>query len=231
MHGKFALLARILPRRYAEVVRKEDAKLPLPALHEVINTVLARAAHKEQAALYAGAAAAVATAAPLGVDAVSAAALRFGLTQEEAARYLADEAGSRMTPTGRRAELQPLQHPSGHNRERTSLALCAAASMNSARVAARFAARISALRCARARRAAIPFWLRFNSAARPELCAPPALRPISRTCSAEDAAIVAAGVDVAGSSERRKTDTADEGRFGATRPGWASCNSARNALD
>jgi hypothetical protein len=92
-HGKFALLARILPQRYAEVVLKEDAKRPLPALHEVINTVLARATHKEQAASYAGAAAAVATAAPLGVDAVSVAALMFGLTQEEAARYVADEEG------------------------------------------------------------------------------------------------------------------------------------------
>lgn len=93
LHGKLALLARGLPQRYAEVVLQEDAKRPLPPLHAVINTVLSRAAHKEHAASYAGAAAASASAAPLGLDAVTLAATTFGWSREEAQRHLDESEG------------------------------------------------------------------------------------------------------------------------------------------
>jgi len=92
-HSKFELLARGLPQRYAEVVLKEDAKDPLPPLHEVINTVLARASQKEQAASYGGASSSPASAAPMGLDAISLAVTTFGWTREEAQRNLSDGEG------------------------------------------------------------------------------------------------------------------------------------------
>jgi len=94
-HSKFELLARGLPQRYAEVVLKEDAKDPLPPLHEVINTVLARAAQKEQAASYgsASSSSAASSAAPMGLDAISLAVTTFGWTHEEAQRNLSDSEG------------------------------------------------------------------------------------------------------------------------------------------
>jgi len=92
-HHKLALLARGLPQRYAEVVLQEDAKKPLPALHEVINTVLARAANKEQAASYGGASSSPASAAPMNLDAISLAVATFGWTREEAGQHLSDGEG------------------------------------------------------------------------------------------------------------------------------------------
>ena len=92
-HHKFALLARGLPPRYAEVVMQEDAKKPLPAMHEVINTVLSRAANKEQAASYGGASSSSASAAPMNLDAISLAVTTFGWTREEAGQHLSDGEG------------------------------------------------------------------------------------------------------------------------------------------
>jgi hypothetical protein len=90
-HGKLALLARGLPQRSAEIVLQEDAKKPLPPLHQVINTVLSRAAHKEHAASYSASAAA--SAAPIGVDAISLAVATFGWSREEARQHLSEGEG------------------------------------------------------------------------------------------------------------------------------------------
>jgi hypothetical protein len=92
-HHKFALLARGLPQRYAEVVMQEDAKKPLPALHEVINTVLSRAAFKHQAASYGGASTSSGSPIPINIDAISLAVATFGWTREEAGQHLSDKEG------------------------------------------------------------------------------------------------------------------------------------------
>jgi hypothetical protein len=92
-HHKFALLARGLPQRYAEVVLQEDAKKPLPAMHEVINTVLSRAAVKQQAASYGGASASSGSPIPINIDAISLAVATFGWTREEAGQHLSDGEG------------------------------------------------------------------------------------------------------------------------------------------
>jgi hypothetical protein len=86
------MLARCLPQRYAEVVMKEDAKKPTPALHDVINTVLSRAANKEQAASFGGASASSGSA-PAAVDAISLASATFGWSREEAVQNLAESEG------------------------------------------------------------------------------------------------------------------------------------------
>ena len=91
--GKLALLARGLPQRYSEVVLQEEAKKPTPPLHQVINTVLARASQKEQAASYGGASSSPASAAPMGLDAISLAVTTFGWTREEAQRCMNDSEG------------------------------------------------------------------------------------------------------------------------------------------
>ena len=91
--GKLALLARGLPQRYSEVVLQEEAKKPTPPLHQVINTVLARASQKEQAASYGGASSSPASAAPMGLDAISLAVTTFGWTLEEAQRCMSDSEG------------------------------------------------------------------------------------------------------------------------------------------
>ena len=91
LHGKLAALARGLPLRYAEVVMREDSRKPTPPLHEVINTVLSRAATKEHAASFGvGASSSPASAAPLGLDAVSLAAATFGWSREEAQSHLVE---------------------------------------------------------------------------------------------------------------------------------------------
>ena len=92
-HEKLALLARGLPQRYAEVVMQEDAKKPLPPLHEVINTVLARAAFKQQAASYGGAFTSSGSSPPINIDAISLAVATFGWTREEAQSNLHDSEG------------------------------------------------------------------------------------------------------------------------------------------
>jgi hypothetical protein len=92
-HHKLALLARGLPQRYAEVVLQEDAKKPLPLLHQVINTVLGRAANKEQAASYGGSSSSPASAAPINIDSISMAVATFGWTREEAQSNLCDSEG------------------------------------------------------------------------------------------------------------------------------------------
>jgi hypothetical protein len=101
LHGKLAMLARTLPERYAEIVLHEDAKRPVPALHQVIDTVLSRATHKEHAFTYASASAAFASATPLNLDAMSLAAFAsktFGWSPEEARTNMREEAGSPHAP-------------------------------------------------------------------------------------------------------------------------------------
>jgi hypothetical protein len=91
--GKLALLSRGLPQRYAEVVLKEEAKKPTPPLHEVINTVLARASQREQAASYGGASTSSGSPIPINIDAISLAVATFGWTREEAGQHLSDGEG------------------------------------------------------------------------------------------------------------------------------------------
>ncbi|MEQ1736931.1 MAG: hypothetical protein ABL886_11085, partial [Rhodoglobus sp.] len=93
LHGKVALLARGLPQRYAEVVLKEDSKTPTPALHEIINTVLSRAAHREQAAAFGGSPPSSGSAPASSVDAISLAVTTFGWTREEATQHLTEQEG------------------------------------------------------------------------------------------------------------------------------------------
>jgi len=92
-HGRLELLSRGLPQRFAEFVAKEDAKEPPPALHLVINAVLARASQKEQVASYGGTSAAPASAAPINLDVISLASAAFGWSREEAERTMADTEG------------------------------------------------------------------------------------------------------------------------------------------
>lgn len=92
LRGKLAMLARGVPQRYAEIVLKEEAKKPTPPLHEVITTILSRAANKEQAVAYGGASSSSGAAAA-SVDAISLAVVAFGWTREEAARHLEDGEG------------------------------------------------------------------------------------------------------------------------------------------
>jgi len=86
--GKLALLARGLPQRYSEVVLQEEAKKPTPPLHEVINTVLARASQKEQAASYGGASSSPASAAPMSLEDITLAINNLGWTPEDVQRNL-----------------------------------------------------------------------------------------------------------------------------------------------
>jgi hypothetical protein len=85
--GKLALLARGLPQRYSEVVLQEEAKKPTPPLHEVINTVLARASQKEQAASYGGASSSP-SAAPMSLEDITLAINNLGWTPEDVQRNL-----------------------------------------------------------------------------------------------------------------------------------------------
>jgi hypothetical protein len=93
-HGKLELLARGLSARLAETVLQEDAKdNPLP-LHEVAQKVLAKAAFKE----YAGSQSASAAASsgrgdPMDLDAISLCAAQFGVSREEAQRYVEPREG------------------------------------------------------------------------------------------------------------------------------------------
>jgi hypothetical protein len=93
LHGKLRLMARGLPSRYAEVVLKEDSKEPTPDLNAVINLVLARATQKEQATHFGGSATSSASAAPIGLDAISLAVSTFGWSREDAQRNLSEAEG------------------------------------------------------------------------------------------------------------------------------------------
>jgi hypothetical protein len=92
-HTKLALLARALPKRSVAHAFAEGAKKPLPKLHEIVNTVLSKAANNEYSLAHGGASAASASAAPLNLDAVSAIQQAFGWTREEASRHLEDSEG------------------------------------------------------------------------------------------------------------------------------------------
>jgi hypothetical protein len=94
LRAKLALLSRCLPTRYAGVVLEQEAKKPTPALHEVINIVLAKAANKEQAVAYGGGSSSSGSASA-SVNAVSLAAVasHFGWTAEEAAAAFGNDEG------------------------------------------------------------------------------------------------------------------------------------------
>jgi hypothetical protein len=106
LHGKIALLARCLPPRFAEVVLKEDAKEPPPALHEIINTVLSRAANKEQAVAYGGGSSSSGSSSA-SVDAVSLAAAMLGCSREEAAGVFENDEGWQEHDTSGQSQRAP----------------------------------------------------------------------------------------------------------------------------
>ena len=86
-HGKLELLARGLTPRLAEVVLQEDAKETPPPLHEIAQKILARAAFKE----YAGSMSASSASQhgdAMQLDSISLCATQFGVSREEAARYV-----------------------------------------------------------------------------------------------------------------------------------------------
>lgn len=121
LHGKLGLLARGLPQRYAEVVLQEDAKSPVPPLSEVINTVLARAAQKEQAASYGGSSSSMASAAPLQLDMVTLASTTFGIPRDEACWYVDDSNAEGWAPheTGSSSSPVPQGQPVANDRSST----------------------------------------------------------------------------------------------------------------
>lgn len=92
-HTKLALLVRALPKRSVAHAFAEGAKKPMPKLHEIVNTILSKAANSEYSLMHGGPAGAVAGAAPLSLDAVSTVAHAFGWTREEASRHLEDNEG------------------------------------------------------------------------------------------------------------------------------------------
>lgn len=95
-HGTLELLARGLAPRLAEVVLTEDAKDTPAALHEVIRKVLAKATFKEYAAGQSGAPSAAASSSsstPMQLDAIALCATQFGISRDDAARYLEPQEG------------------------------------------------------------------------------------------------------------------------------------------
>jgi hypothetical protein len=91
-HGKLELLARGLPQRLSEVVLTEDAREPPAPLHEIIQRVLAKASFREYAAGFSGASPASAAVA-MEIDAISLCATQFGISRDEARRYLEPQEG------------------------------------------------------------------------------------------------------------------------------------------
>ena len=98
-HGKLELLARGLPPRLAEAVLVEDAKdVPSP-LHEIAQRVLAKAAFKEYAGSVSSPAAAGRPEA-MELDAIALCATQFGISREEAQRYVKPQEGWAVHETG-----------------------------------------------------------------------------------------------------------------------------------
>ena len=92
LNSKLALLAQGLPERAAEQVMREEAKTPPTPLHLVISEVLSRAAFKDHVS--SAHSSSSASAAPIMLDAVSAAMDAFGCSREAAAGvYMRDEEG------------------------------------------------------------------------------------------------------------------------------------------
>jgi hypothetical protein len=119
LHGKVALLARGLPQRYAEVALKEDAKTPVPPLHEIINTVLSRAAQKEHAAHGSAASSSSGPSPARNVDAITLAAATFGWSREEATRHL-DEGAEGWAPYDTGASSPSAHAPSARSNDPTA---------------------------------------------------------------------------------------------------------------
>lgn len=95
IHSKLTLLAQGLPLRYAETIMKEDAKRPVPALHEVARTILVKASFKEGAAAYGGGsgATAVNSICEASPEDIALCAAAFGVSRSEASSYFASPEG------------------------------------------------------------------------------------------------------------------------------------------
>lgn len=121
-HGKLELLARGLAPRLAEVVLTEDANDAPAALHEVIRKVLAKATFKEYAAGQGSAsyaAASSSSSAPMQLDAIALCATQFGISRDDAARYLEPQEGWVPHETGSAPSSAASSYPppsSGHRR-------------------------------------------------------------------------------------------------------------------
>jgi hypothetical protein len=96
-HMKIGLLGRALPAKVAEPVWTEHRKNPtretLSPLHEIAAKVLNKAYFKEYSSSHSSGAAAGAAASPMDLDAINLCAVQFGVSQEEAARYLSNSEG------------------------------------------------------------------------------------------------------------------------------------------
>ena len=105
---KRGLYAQGLPPRYAEYVLTEDAKpQPLP-LHTVAENVISKATLKTYASL--GAGASTSHASPneaMQVDAISLCAAQFGVSREEAQRYVKPQEGWAVHDTGSSSSSSP----------------------------------------------------------------------------------------------------------------------------
>lgn len=114
-HGKLELLARGLAPRLAEVVLAEDARDTPAELHEVVKKVLAKAAFKEYAASQGGSAAASSSSAvgsAMELDAISLCATQFGISRDEAARYVEPSEGWAPHETSGPSASPPTSSPS-----------------------------------------------------------------------------------------------------------------------
>ena len=106
---KRGLYAQGLPPRYAEYVLTEDAKpQPLP-LHTVAENVISKATLKTYASHGAGASAAshASQAEAMQVDAISLCAVQFGVSREEAQRYIEPQEGWAVHETGSSSASSP----------------------------------------------------------------------------------------------------------------------------
>lgn len=99
---KRGLYAQGLPPRYAEYVLTEDAKQQPPPLHTVAENVISRATLKTYASHGAGASAAshASHSDAMQMDAISLCAVQFGVSREEAQRYVEPQEGWAVHETG-----------------------------------------------------------------------------------------------------------------------------------
>jgi hypothetical protein len=94
--SRYALYASCLPPRYAEFVLQKDAEANPPPMHELVQLVLSKAAMKSYAGGSFGASSSSAAAAKedsMEIDAISLAAMQFGVSREEAASYFTPAEG------------------------------------------------------------------------------------------------------------------------------------------
>ena len=126
-HGKLELLARGLPPRLAEAVLVEDAKdVPSP-LHEIAQRVLAKAAFKEYAgSISANTSAAAGRPEAMELDAIALCATQFGVSREEAQRYVEPQEGWAVHETRPNSSSSPpARSPEAHTDEQMERLLAA----------------------------------------------------------------------------------------------------------